>query len=70
MVVHFKATETTCDQVKPGQAFSTAGPEYWEHLDSRSIAERVCLRTDAPCPADDVGQPIYVIEIELQGEAR
>lgn len=69
-MIHFEATETTCDQVRPGEVFSTGGPEYWEHLDPRAIGEKVYIRTNAPCPPHDVGQPIFTIEVkEVPGEA-
>jgi hypothetical protein len=66
MVIRFKATETTCEQVKPGEAFSSAGPEYWDNPNPGSIGERVFLRTDASCPAADIGKSIYVITVEQE----
>lgn len=65
-MTRFKATETTCEKVKPGQAFSADGPEYWDRPNPGSIGEKVYLRTDAPCPPNDVGRAIYVIEVETE----
>lgn len=62
--IAFRATLTLCEEIKPGEAFSTAGPEWWgfERFPP-SLGEKVYLRTHAPCPPQDVGQPIYRIEV-------
>lgn len=64
MAIRFRATETTCEKVEAGQAFSSAGPEYWDHPTAGTIGERVFLRTDAPCPVGDIGTSIYIITVE------
>ena len=63
MAIRFIATKTTCEKVKPGEAFSAAGPEYWDNHNPGSIGERVFLKTNAPCPEGDVGKEIYVITV-------
>lgn len=63
-MIRYKTTETTCEQVKVGELFSTGGPEYWNHVDPLAIGQKVYIRTDAPCPPHDVGQPIFIIEVE------
>ena len=44
--------------LKPGNLFSTVGPEYWDHIaDRRSIGEKVWIRTDTPAsdaPDEDI----------------
>jgi hypothetical protein len=32
--------------LEPGDLFSAAGPEYWDHLDPKYIGERVYIRTE------------------------
>lgn len=63
-MIHFRATETTCDQIKPGEMFSTAGPEYWENTSPHAIGEKVYLRSNGPCPPADANEPIFRIEVE------
>lgn len=62
----FLATKTKCEDVKPGEAFSTAGPDYWNTAiigTFGAIGERVYLRTLAPVPLKDVGTEVYVITV-------
>lgn len=58
------AEETTCDQVKPGELFSTAGQSYWSHYDPNSIGQKLYVRTEAPCPQSEQGNIIYRITIQ------
>lgn len=61
-----QATLTTCEEIKPGELFSTAGPHYWEHMGNEgrsSIGEVVYIRTHSAIPTEDVGRPIYRITI-------
>jgi hypothetical protein len=69
-MIRFVATETTCEKVKPGEAFSEYGPDYWDNPNPGSIGECVYLRTDAPCPELDVGRPTYVITVEEVPDAQ
>lgn len=64
--MRIKATKVTGADLKPGDLFSTATPEYWDNIDdNHSIGERVYIRTNEPADsADDAALPIYRITIE------
>lgn len=54
------------EDIKPGELFSTAGPEYWDSFGEESlgsIGERVYIRTHAPIPECDIGTGTYRITI-------
>lgn len=57
-------------ELKPGDLFSTVGPEYWDHVaDRRSIGEKVWIRTDTPAgDAPDEDILVYRIIIEQEPE--
>ena len=52
-------------ELKPGDLFSTAGPNYWNlALDKGSIGERVYVRTNTPADMTlDADEDIYRITI-------
>ena len=55
----------TCDALQPGDLFSTAGDAYWNGgRDRLAVGERVYIRTEAPCPADQASDPIFRITVE------
>lgn len=70
------ATPIKSEALKPGDLFSTYGPEYWERdrfnrtdpFDTIPITlplgERVYIRTETPAPADQVGEDLFKITIE------
>ncbi len=58
----FIATPVNAEDVRPGQAFSTEGPDYWTRdRDPEALGERVYLRTTAACPPRDVGLDVWII---------
>ena len=59
------ATKVKTEDLKPGDLFSTATPQYWDsiHL-SGSLGEKVYIRTETPCPIDQTGEDIYKIKIK------
>ncbi len=60
-----KVTSVKGAELKPGELFSTAGPEYWAvKRDPNAIGEKVYIRTDAPTPESQKDVVIYRIEIE------
>lgn len=60
-----KATKCKGLELKPGDLFSTVGPEYWDHFTERdSIGERVYIRTNTPASnANDCNTDVYLIEV-------
>ena len=58
-----KATPIFGKDLKPGDLFSTVGPDYWEDMNRDSIGERVYIRTDTPCPKSQENEEIFLIEI-------
>jgi hypothetical protein len=60
-----KAIPVRAEDLKPGELFSTAGPEYWDSIDDReSLGERAYIRTNTPCPADQKFVMVSRLEIE------
>ena len=57
-------------ELKPGDLFSTAGPEYWGCVaERRSIGEKVYIRTETPSSnAQDADSFVYRITIEFEAE--
>ena len=53
--------------LKPGELFSTVGPEYWEDaMDKGSIGERVFIRTNSSAEnVDDSAEYVYRITIHM-----
>lgn len=52
--------------LKPGDLFSTEGPDYWNrvgiHEEGRGVGERVYIRTNRPAGPDQ-GAVVYKIEV-------
>lgn len=62
------ATKIKGSELEAGDLFSTVGPFYWEHIDlTRSIGERVYIRTTTPSPDD---REVYRITIEKESPHR
>ncbi len=59
------ATPCIGRDLRPGDLFSTAGPEYWDTYEERgSIGERVYIRTCEPSGnAPDASEVVYRIEV-------
>lgn len=60
------AEEVKCEDLKPGDLFSTAGQSYWSHYEPFSVGERVYIRTERACPPNDRGKPIFKITIDKE----
>ena len=60
-----KAYPVKAKELKPGDLFSTAGPIYWENIDSKySLGEKVYIRTNTPTPSDQAEEDVYYIKVE------
>ncbi len=59
-----KAIKVKCKDLKAGDLFSTAGPEYWDNFNPLSIGEKVYIYTGNPGPKEEEEDDIYRIEIE------
>jgi hypothetical protein len=59
---HIVVTPVSTDQLLPGDLFSFLGPEYWNHVDPDSLAEKVYVRMNGTPAVDQVRQ-VYRIEI-------
>jgi hypothetical protein len=64
MTMRIIATKITSKELEPGDLFSTANQFYWDHHDPESVGERVYIRTEAPCPPDQVDVPIFRITVD------
>jgi len=65
--MRIKATRVRAEELKPGDLFSIAGPEWWDHHDELApgaIGQKVYIRTEAPCPLDQKDDEVYRITIE------
>lgn len=67
--------KVTCEAVagkdlKPGDLFSTAGPQYWDRFDeAMGVGERVYIRTNnPPHAADDCEKVVYRLTITTDEE--
>lgn len=59
-----RATPIKGRDLKPGDLFSTAGPEYWDHVGERdSVGERAYIRTETPAHSEDLDMMVYLIEV-------
>jgi len=59
------ATRVKGKELKPGDLFSTAGPLYWENIDSEpSIGEKVYIRTNRPLRPDQEDEEMYRVEVK------
>jgi hypothetical protein len=65
-MIRINATAILGRDLRPGDLFSTAGPEYWDGFPTfPSIAERVYIRTASPATqSPDADEEVYRIEIE------
>lgn len=57
------ATKVKAKELRPGDLFSVAGPDYWDHYDKNSLGQRVYIRTEAPSPPEQAEDEVYRIEI-------
>lgn len=59
--------QCTGRDLKPGDLFSIAGPDYWAGFETRhGIGEKVYIRTEEPCDnAPDADAKVFRITIEL-----
>jgi hypothetical protein len=64
-IMNICATPIRGRDLRPGDLFSTAGPEYWDDfVNFASIGELVYIRTCAPTDrAPDGGEMVFKIEI-------
>lgn len=59
------AEETTGGELAPGELFSTAGPQYWDHAGEKgSLGERVYIRTEVPTPDTEAQAVVYRITVQ------
>ncbi len=64
MPTTIKATPIIARELKCGDLFSIAGPEYWDLFPRLgSIGEQAYIRTDAPPDADDARMTLYKLDI-------
>ena len=65
MPVKIFAKKMTGYDLKPGDLFSTVGPEYWDTaMDKGSAGERVFIRTNvSPDEFPDADQTVYLVKI-------
>jgi hypothetical protein len=64
-MIRINAVPVLGRDLRPGELFSTAGPEYWDGFPIfQSIGERVYIRTASPADeAPDADEEVYRIEI-------
>jgi hypothetical protein len=60
------AEDITAKELLPGDLFSTATQFYWDHRMIGSIGEKVYIRTDVPCPEDQLDVEICRITISQE----
>ena len=59
------ATPVRAMDLRPGDLFSTADQAYWDGIAAhRSIGERVYIRTEEPCPEDQAGDVVQLIQVQ------
>lgn len=61
MKIH--AVKRLAKDLKAGSLFSTASQDYWNNTDPLAIAEKVYIRTEAPCPKDQENDEVYEITV-------
>jgi hypothetical protein len=66
--VKITAVQVLGRDLKPGDLFSIAGPDYWRTaLDKGSVGEQVYIRTNVPADKFvDADEPIYRITIGVE----
>lgn len=59
------------EDLKPGDLFSIQDQLGWDeqvrgvgHLEDPVVGMKAFIRTDAPCPPDQMGQTIYRLEVQ------
>lgn len=57
------AQRVLAKELRPGDLFSTAGPEYWDVSRLGIVGERVYIRMEEPTPPDQMDTVIYRITI-------
>lgn len=63
-MLKIKVTLVRASELRPGDLFSRAGPEYWQGpRPGDAIGERVYIRTEAPCRPEERDEPVYRIEV-------
>ena len=63
-MIRVKAELMLDGDLRPGDLFSTLGPDYWDTALVRgSLGERVYIRTYGAAMPDDVYTPIYRLTI-------
>lgn len=71
-MITIKAESCTGRDLKPGDLFSTAGPNYWDQFGKRdSLGERVYIRTEQELNhgnSGDADAPIFRLIIEKTEE--
>ena len=56
-----------CEDLQPGDLFTTATQAYWDATNERgSIGEKVYVRTNEPCPKNEVGESISRVVITVE----
>ena len=61
------AIKVKTQDLKEGDLFSNVGQDYWDLATGPGtcpVGERVYIRTNAPCPKDQVDEDIYRVTIE------
>jgi len=66
-VARITAVKVLGRDLKPGELFSTVGPQYWDVAMNRgSVGERVYIRTNTPAELyDDLDEVVFRITIEV-----
>ena len=62
--MRIKAELIKGEDLRPGDLFSTVGPDYWDlAMDRLSVGERVYIRTNASTPPEQALDAIYRITV-------
>ena len=65
----FHAVPMKGGELKPGDLFSTHGPEYWTRDNWSSLGERVYIRTNSETPQRERDVRIFKITIHASADA-
>ena len=66
------AKEIKSEELQAGDLFSNVGQGYWDNYvyqDPFSVGQKVYIRTEAPCLPTDMGQTVFLINIEKGGDS-
>jgi hypothetical protein len=68
--VKITTEEMRAKDIKPGDLFTTAPQEYWDHVDKDldAIAQTVYIRTGAPCPKSQEKVRVYKVIVTKYAE--